>query len=51
MANIRNTKLTDHECAGYTFNSNFDSGNLGRVELVRCASDCKYNCMRNFKIQ
>ncbi|EAT47473.1 AAEL001406-PA, partial [Aedes aegypti] len=24
------------ECAGYTFYSKFDSGNLGRVELVRC---------------
>ncbi|CAO1366248.1 unnamed protein product [Diamesa serratosioi] len=35
MANIRNVKLTDYECGGYTFNSNFDSGNLGRVELVR----------------
>ncbi|XP_039435355.1 uncharacterized protein LOC120417395 [Culex pipiens pallens] len=23
-------------CAGYTFYSKFDSGNLGRVELVRC---------------
>lgn len=41
MANNRNTKLTNYECAGYTFNSNFDSGNLGRVELVRFASDGK----------
>lgn len=28
--------VDNFECAGYTFYSKFDSGNLGRVELVRC---------------
>lgn len=28
--------MDDIECAGYTFGSNFDSGNLAKVELVRC---------------
>uniref|UniRef100_A0A182SHI4 Pepdidase_M14_N domain-containing protein n=1 Tax=Anopheles maculatus TaxID=74869 RepID=A0A182SHI4_9DIPT len=31
------TMMVDNfECAGYTFYSKFDSGNLGKVELVRC---------------
>ncbi|XP_050092098.1 uncharacterized protein LOC126575441 isoform X2 [Anopheles aquasalis] len=29
--------IDNYECAGYTFYSKFDSGNLGKVELVRCA--------------
>ncbi|KFB51751.1 AGAP007530-PA-like protein [Anopheles sinensis] len=28
--------VDNFECAGYTFYSKFDSGNLGKVELVRC---------------
>lgn len=28
--------VDNFECAGYTFYSKFDSGNLGRIELVRC---------------
>ncbi|XP_055528615.1 uncharacterized protein LOC129720831 isoform X1 [Wyeomyia smithii] len=28
--------VDNFQCAGYTFYSKFDSGNLGRVELVRC---------------
>ncbi|XP_058067258.1 uncharacterized protein LOC131216719 [Anopheles bellator] len=28
--------IDNYECAGYTFYSKFDSGNLGKVELVRC---------------
>ncbi|XP_058837129.1 uncharacterized protein LOC131693378 isoform X3 [Topomyia yanbarensis] len=28
--------VDNFDCAGYTFYSKFDSGNLGRVELVRC---------------
>ncbi|XP_053688151.1 uncharacterized protein LOC128737518 isoform X2 [Sabethes cyaneus] len=28
--------VDNFQCAGYTFYSKFDSGNLGKVELVRC---------------
>lgn len=30
------------ECGGYTFNDGFDSGNLGRVELVKRYTDGKW---------
>lgn len=38
--------VDNFECAGYTFYSKFDSGNLGKVELVRC---CEGNhCVQVF---
>lgn len=27
--------MDNHKCGGYIFNSNFDSGNLAKIELVK----------------
>ena len=39
--------VDNFECAGYTFYSKFDSGNLGKVELVRCCEGNHY-CVQVF---
>lgn len=40
-------QVANQVCGSYTFNSFFDSGNLGKVELVRTTADCEYACSRN----
>lgn len=34
--------MDNFECAGYYFNSNFDSGNLAKVELLTSYGDGNY---------
>ena len=38
--NYRTNVLDNYKCGGYFFTSTFDSGNLGRVELL---AQCKGN--------
>jgi hypothetical protein len=36
-------QVSNQICGSYTFNSFFDSGNLGKVELVKITADCEYS--------
>lgn len=38
-------KISNQVCCGFTFNSAFDSGNLGKVEVIKQSVDCKYHHM------
>jgi hypothetical protein len=35
-------QVSNQVCGSFTFNSSFDSGNLGKVELVKQTAECEY---------
>lgn len=36
-------QVANQICGSFTFNSAFDSGNLGKVEQVKTSTDCEYS--------